>query len=81
MSDWKNAQVVADTIDLSVLRPRRPRLIKTSAVMGVLAGVVYGVFAHRAEIAIIPLDLLLFGTLSALTVWLLDVTAADNSSH
>ncbi|MDR3613703.1 MAG: hypothetical protein P4L53_09050 [Candidatus Obscuribacterales bacterium] len=81
MSELKNAQVVADTVDFSVLRPRRPRLIAVSALMGALAGVVYGIFAHSAEAAIIPLDLLLFGTLSALTAWLLDITPANNSSH
>ena len=81
MSEHKSAQVVAGIIDFSALRPRRPRMVKASGVLGAIAGIVYGVLAHSTETAIIPLDLLLFGTLSALTAWLLDVTAVDDSSQ
>jgi hypothetical protein len=81
MSELKNAQLAAETVDFSVLRPRRPRLIKASAALGAVVGVIYGVLAHSAETAIIPLDMLLFGMLSALTVWLLDVTTANDLSR
>ncbi len=76
MSDLKNTPRVATAFDFSVLRLHRPRLIKASAVLGAVTGLIYGVLAHRAETAIIPLDLLLFGLLSAMTTWLLDITAS-----
>jgi hypothetical protein len=80
MPENNDVPSVVETVDLSLLRPRRPFVVVASTVVGAVVGVVYGVFAHRAETAFIPVDLLLFGALGGVVAWLLDITKIRNSS-